>query len=355
MTQHNFSAGPAVLPVVVREKLSQALAPRTDGQPSIAEVSHRGPVFAAVAEELNERLRRLMGLVDDQHLLLLHGGANLQFAWLPMTVASGRIPAYLTSGYWGEKALAEARRIGPAEEVGSSKAIGFTDVPEMGHLPERCAYLHYTGNETIHGVQFERPPVAAVPLAADLSSEFLSRPYPYRELAFAYAGAQKNLGIPGLTVVVIRQDLLDRSPDTLPNYLDYRKWVNSNSMLNTPATLAWYTALETCRWIDSCGGLAFFQKRNRERAQRLYDVIDRSDFWSNPVAGHARSVINVPFFPADAKRSPDVVSKAESAGLLGLKGHRALGGLRASLYNALDNAAVEILIDFLGDYERRYG
>jgi len=354
VTQHNFSAGPAVLPPVVRAALSQSLAPDPDGLPSIAEVSHRGPAFAAVAEELSARLRQLMALGDDQHLLLLQGGANLQFAWLPMALAANRTPAYLTSGHWGEKALAEARRVGPAEEVGSSRDSGFTDLPEMGHLPGRCAYLHYTGNETIHGVQYEQPPAVAVPLAADLSSEFLSRPYPYRELAFAYAGAQKNLGIPGLTVVVIRQDLLDRIPDGLPAYLDYRRWIAADSMLNTPTTLAWFAALQTCRWIESCGGLAFFEQRNRQRAQRLYDFIDGSAYWSNPVAGHARSVMNVPFFPVDPSRTGDVVAKAEAEGLLGLKGHRALGGLRASLYNALDDAAVEILIDFLGEYERRH-
>lgn len=344
-----------MLPPVVRERLSEALALDPGGRPSIAEVSHRGPVFAAIAEELNDRLGQLMALNDDQHLLLLQGGANLQFAWLPMALAGDRTPAYLTSGHWGRKALAEAQRVGTAVEVGSSQDSGFTDLPELGHLPERCAYLHYTGNETIHGVQFERPPAAAVPLAADLSSEFLSRPYPYRDLGFAYAGAQKNLGIPGLTVVIVRQDLLDRIPDGLPAYLDYRKWIDADSMLNTPTTLAWFAALETCRWIEASGGLAFFENRNRDRAQRLYGFIDRSEFWSNPVAEQARSVMNVPFFPADLERSADVVSRAEEAGLLGLKGHRALGGLRASLYNAIDDAAVEILIDFLGDYERRYG
>ena len=355
MNQHNFSAGPAMLPRPVRDSLSQAFALDPGGRPSIAELSHRGPAFAAIAEELNARLRQLMGLGNDHHVLLLQGGANLQFAWLPMALAKDRTPAYLTSGHWGEKALAEARRIGPAEEVGSSKEIGYIDLPEMGHLPTGCAYLHYTGNETIHGVQFDRPPAVAVPLAADLSSEFLSRPYPYSELAFAYAGAQKNLGIAGLTVVVIRRDLLDRIPNDLPAYLDYRKWIDADSMLNTPATLAWFAALETCRWIEASGGLTFFGQRNRQRAKQLYDFIDGSGFWCNPVAEPARSVMNIPFFPVEGDRSADVVSKAAGEGLLGLKGHRALGGLRASLYNALDNAAVEILIDFLGDYERRYG
>jgi len=352
---HNFSAGPAMLPVVVRARLSEALAPSADGRPSIAECSHRGPEFGAVAEELLSRLRTLMQVGDDHVVLLLQGGANLQFAWLPMALARRRVPAYLTSGHWGEKALAEARRVGRAEEVGSSREGGFIDLPELGHLPEPCAYLHYTGNETIHGVQFQRPPAVAVPLAADLSSEFLSRPYPYRDLAFAYAGAQKNLGIPGLTVVLIRNDLLDRIPDDLPSYFDYRKWLPSDSMYNTPVTLAWVAALEICRWIEAEGGLAAFEQRNRTRAERLYAAIDGSDFWSNPVAEHARSVMNVPFFAPDESHGPRFVEQAEQAGLLGLKGHRALGGLRASLYNALDDAAVESLIEFLEHYERRFG
>ncbi|MGY6631861.1 MAG: 3-phosphoserine/phosphohydroxythreonine transaminase [Wenzhouxiangella sp.] len=352
---HNFSAGPAALPPLVRERLSEALKPSGDGQPSVAEISHRGARFGAIAEELVERLRRLMQLGDEHEILLLQGGANLQFAWLPMNLAAGRLAAYTLTGHWGEKALAEARRLGRAECVASSADGGFTDLPAIAALPPDCAYLHYTGNETIHGVQYPAPPQVSVPLAADLSSEFLSRPYPYADLGFAYAGAQKNLGIAGLTVVVIRRDLLERIPDNLPKYLDYRSWVDSASMFNTPATLSWYVALEVLRWIDSVGGLEALAQRNARRAQRLYQAIDDSDFWSNPVAGHCRSVMNVPFFAADDSQTQAAVQAAEAAGLLGLKGHRALGGLRASLYNAIDDDAVESLIDFLKEFERSRG
>lgn len=355
MTIRNFSAGPAMLPVEVRRRLSEALAVCPNGEPSVAEISHRGARFGEIAEELATRLRQLMAVTDDHEILLLHGGANLQFAWLPMNLAADRTPAYLLSGHWGEKALAEARRLGPAEVVGSAESNTYSDLPEIGHLPDRCAYLHYTGNETIHGVQYEQPPGVAVPLAADLSSEFLSRPYPYRELAFAYAGAQKNLGIAGLTIVLIRRDMLDRIPDGLPKYLDYRSWAASDSLFNTPVTLAWYVALEVCRWIEYSGGLEALGQRNRNRASRLYRVIDDSDFWSNPVAEHCRSVMNVPFFTPDEAHVPRFVAAAEQAGLVGLKGHRALGGLRASLYNALDDDAVENLIDFMRDYERTRG
>ena len=352
---HNFSAGPAMLPVEVRERLAEALAPGADGSPSIAEVSHRGPRFLALAEELFARLRDLMAVGDDHEILLLHGGANLQFAWLPMNLARDRTAAFVLTGHWGEKALAEAGRVTRTQVVGSSADIDFTDLPELGHLPGDTAYLHYTGNETIHGVQYIDPPQVGVPLAADLSSEFLSRPYPYRDLAFAYAGAQKNLGIAGMTVVLIRRDLLKRIPDDLPRYLDYRAWVETGSMFNTPVTFAWYAALEMLRWIERRGGLAAVAAANEAKAAALYTAIDQSRFFHNAVAEHCRSVMNVPFFLADDALTTRFVEEAERAGLSGLKGHRALGGLRASLYNAQTMDAVETLVDFMQEFERRHG
>lgn len=351
---HNFSAGPSALALPVREKLAEELAPAPDGRPSVAEISHRGKRFTALAEELEARLRDLMGVGGDHAVLLLPGGANLQFAWLPMNLAAGVTPGYLISGHWGLKALAEARRIGAAEVFGSSEEDGFRSLP-AGDVPDHFAYLHYTGNETIHGLQFAAPPESSVPLAADLSSEFLSRPYPYADLGFAYAGAQKNLGIAGLTVVMIRRDLLERIPDGLPRFLDYRTWVDSGSLYNTPATLAWYAALETLRWIEACGGLEAMAERNRAKAAHLYDAIDRSAFYRNPVDNEARSVMNVPFWTEQESQVPLFVAEAEAAGLLGLKGHRALGGLRASLYNALEMNAVDALVDFMRDFERRHG
>jgi len=195
----------------------------------------------------------------------------------------------------------------------------------------------------------------AVPLAADLSSEFLSRPYPYRDIAVSYAGAQKNLGIAGLTVVLVRRDLLERVPDRLPRFLDYRSWVDDFSLYNTPASLAWFAALEMLRWIERQGGLEVIAERNRAKADALYRAIDGSDFWHNPVAEHCRSVMNVPFWPASEALVPVFVDQAEAAGLQGLKGHRALGGLRASLYNAQTLEAVETLVDFMREFERRNG
>jgi len=352
---HNFSAGPAVLPWPVRERLAEAFALDTAHTPSIVEISHRGARFADVAERLEAGIRRLTGIGDDHAVLMLQGGAHLQFAMLPMNLARDRSAAFMLTGHWGEKAFAESARIVDSRVVASSAESGYRDIPKLGHLPPDCAYLHYTGNETIHGVQFPTPPVCGVPLAVDLSSEFLSRPYPYADLGLAYAGAQKNLGVAGLTVVLVRRDLLERVPDDLPQYLDYRAWAGSGSMKNTPCTFAWYVAAEVIDWIDSIGGLEAIEARNRDRAERLYAAIDGSAFYANRVDPDARSVMNVPFSLIDEDLTAVFVAAADAAGMPGLKGHRAVGGLRASLYNALDEHAVDDLIAFMQEFERNHG
>lgn len=351
----NFSAGPAALPDPVRERVAEAFRVPPDFAPSIAEVSHRGPEFMAVAERLQAGLRELTAVGDDHEILLYQGGAHLQFAMLPMNLARDRTAAYLVSGHWSEKAVAEARRVTTVEVAGDGADSGYRDLPEMGHLPADCAYLHYTGNETIHGVQYPEPPAAGVPLACDLSSEFLSRPYPHAELGLAYAGAQKNLGVSGLTVVIIRRDLFERIPDDLPAVLDYRTWAGTDSMQNTPCTFAWYVAAEMVDWIRGLGGLAALGERNAAKATRLYEAIDASDFYANPVDEACRSHMNVPFRIAEESLEPVFVAEAADAGMPGLKGHRAVGGLRASLYNALEPAAVDALVEFMADFQRRHG
>ena len=352
---HNFSAGPTALPKPVRERLAEAFALSHSGEPSIVEISHRGPRFGELAEQLEQGLHRLMGLGEEHVVLLMQGGAHLQFAMLPMNLAHQRKPAFAISGYWGEKAFAESARVVETRLAASNVDQNYTDLPELDHLPGDIAYLHYTGNETLQGVQYPQPPAAGVPLAADLSSEFLSRPYAYADLGMAYAGAQKNLGVAGLTVVVIRRDLLERIPDHLPKMLDYRSWVDSHSMYNTPCTFAWFVALETVRWIESNGGLEDFGARNQAKADTLYRAIDRSDFYHNPVHEEARSMMNVPFVLANDELTMAFVHQAEQAGMPGLKGHRAVGGLRASLYNALDIAAVNDLVGFMQEFERTHG
>ncbi|SRR6056297_1411395 len=352
---HNFSAGPAALPWPVREKLADEFGLTADHAPSVAEISHRGPRFKDIAERLETGIRRLAGLGEDHHVLLLQGGAHLQFAMLPMNLSRDRTAAFVLTGHWGEKAFAESARITESRVVASSADEDYHDIPELGHLPAGTAYLHYTGNETIHGVQYRQPPAAGVPLAVDLSSEFLSRPYPYADLGMAYAGAQKNVGVAGLTVVILRKDLVDRIPDDLPKYLDYRTWIDSGSMKNTPCTFAWYIAAEVVDWIEACGGLEALGTRNEAKAEKLYRAIDASDFYANPVADEARSIMNVPFVMADEALTPEFVKQAEAAGMPGLKGHRAVGGLRASLYNALGMDAVDTLVEFMREFERTNG
>lgn len=351
----NFSPGPAALPDAVRRIIAEDLSVPGDFAPSVMEISHRGGRFSDIAERLRSGLRRLTGLGDSHEILLLQGGAHLQFAMLPMNLARDRAAAYLVSGHWAEKAVAEAERVTRTVIAGTGRQSAYTALPELGHLPAATAYLHYTGNETVNGIQYPAPPAAGVPLAADLSSEFLSRPYPYAELGAAYAGAQKNLGIAGLCVVLLRKDLLERIPEDLPAYLDYRTWASTGSMFNTPCTFAWYVALHVVEWIENEGGLETMGRRNGAKADALYQAIDASDFYTCPVEPECRSMMNAIFRLPERGLEEEFAATAEAAGLSGLKGHRAVGGLRASLYNALTQEAVETLVEFMREFERRRG
>ena len=357
----NFSAGPSALPKVVRAGIAEALSLDRQGQPSVIELSHRGPQFGLIAEELEHRLHQLLGTKQTHQLLFLQGGASLQFAQFPLNFCGHKPPAFLVTGHWGEKAFAEAKRIGPAKLALSAKASGYTEAPSDMEALTDCAYLHFTGNETIHGVQYATPPrpSPSLPIVGDLSSEFLSKPYPYAQLDGFYAGAQKNLGVAGLTVVGLSLEWLsqaqeDRHPN-LPNILSYQAWIENQSMLNTPSGFAWWVAVLVLRWIESCGGLESIAKQNEKKANLLYGCIDGSDFYTNRVQSASRSVINIPFSTPDKGLDSQFVQQAEAQGLLGLKGHRAVGGLRASLYNAIDQSAVEVLVEFMREFERSHG
>jgi phosphoserine aminotransferase len=357
----NFSAGPSALPQSVRAALSEFLAPDTSGTPSLVEVSHRGMRFGEVAHELRQRLHALLGTQDTHELLFLQGGASMQFAQWPMNFGYVSPPAYVITGHWGEKAFAEAERLGSALVALSTSSSGYTVAPKQIPIAGPAAYLHYTGNETIHGVQYHMPPKPelAVPLVGDLSSEFLSKPYPYSALDGFYAGAQKNLGVAGLTIVGIRQSwLAERNVLAHPHLakiLDFSAWLENDSMLNTPCTFAWWVALLMLRWLESCGGLGAIEKTNLLKASLLYECIDSSGFYRNPVNDDARSTMNVPFWIHDSALEPVFVAQAEAHGLLGLKGHRAVGGLRASLYNAIDEGTVRELVEFMREFERIHG
>jgi phosphoserine aminotransferase len=347
---YNFAAGPGPLPDAVRHRVADLLAVPPDFTPSLLEVSHRGPRFTEVADALYTGLRGALGIGDSHEILLMSGGAQLQFALLPMNLAAARPAAYVESGYWSRLAIEQARAVADVRVVASGAANGFTDLPAIGDVPEDAAYLHYCGNETIHGLQFAAPPASPVPLVADLSSEILSRPYPFADLGVAYACAQKNLGIAGLTIVMIRRDLLERSPSVLPPMLNYRSWAAAGPMPNTPCGIAWLVTVEMLAWLQREGGVTVVAARNAAKAAALYACIDRHPCFVNRVAVAARSSMNVVFRLADQSRERDLLHEAAAAGLVGLEGHRAVGGIRVSLYNAVPMVAVETLVHFLDDF-----
>lgn len=356
---HNFSAGPAALPEEVLREAQEELLEWRGERASVLELSHRGKAFVRLAEEAEASLRRLLQVPDDYAVLFLQGGATLHFALIPMNFAAGAVSDYVLTGHWSEKAFKEGGRIGTARVAASAAESRYTTVPPLSawDLDPRAAYLHLTPNETIHGVEFhDFPDPGPVPVVADMSSTLLSRPLDVRRYGLIYAGAQKNIGPAGLVVLIVRRDLLGRCPPTLPDILSYRRHAEEGSMLNTPPTFAWYLAGKVFAWIERAGGLPEMERRNRLKAELLYRAIDGSGgFYRNPVEPAFRSWMNVPFTLADPALDEPFLREAERHRLLALKGHRAVGGMRASLYNAVPVAAVEALTEFMGDFARRHG
>ena len=355
----NFSAGPAALPLEVLEQIKADLPDWAGNGMSVMELSHRSKAFIGVAEKAEADLRELLAIPDDYAVLFLQGGATLQFAQLPMNLAaSGQAVDYLVTGSWSKKAAKEAGILRPTTVVADGAESKYTDVPERDtwKLNARAAYFHYCPNETIGGVEFHEPPdVGDVPLVADMSSTILSRPVDVKKFGVIYAGAQKNIGPAGLVILVIRRDLLDRTPDGVPNIMTYKAHAEAGSMLNTPPTFAWYVAGLVFEWLKRQGGLAAMAEVNRRKAAKLYAAIDGSAFYANPVAVPYRSWMNVPFTLARPELDAEFLSQSQAAGLTNLKGHRSVGGMRASIYNAVSESAVDTLIDFMADFEKRQG
>ena len=352
----NFSAGPAALPEAVLEAARDELLDHGGLGASVMEISHRSPAFDQIAESSEARLRRLMGLDEQWTVLFLAGGATQQFSVIPRALARSDLPgAYEVHGHWGRKALRIAREIGPAVCVAESAPEEGIRPPESWDLPDRAAYLHLTSNETIEGVQFPVLPSAPWPLVVDMSSDILSRRFDLADIGVIYASAQKNLGPAGITVVVVRQDVMARVQDGLPQLLDWRAQAAAGSRLNTPATFSWYLLERVLAWLESEGGVAAIESINQRKADLLYAAIDGSDYYRNDIPGAVRSRMNVPFHLADESQTGRFVADAEAAGLLGLKGHRAVGGLRASRYNAVPESGVERLVAFMSEFERRNG
>ena len=351
----NFSPGPAVLPLDVLEQAQAEMLDWHGTGMSVMEMSHRGTAFIGIAEQAEADLRELLAIPANYKVLFLQGGATTQFAAVPLNLsAAGQAADYVNTGVWSKKAIAEAKRhVGV--RVAADAGEPYCSLPSAGSWRRSAdaAYLHYTPNETIGGVEFHTvPDDGGIPLVADMSSTLLSRPLDVSRFGLIYAGAQKNIGPAGLTVVIVRDDLLGRARPGTPAVLDYAAMAKEGSMLNTPPTYTWYLAGLVFQWLKGQGGLAAMGERNREKARALYGAIDRSQLYANPVADNARSWMNVPFTLARPELDKAFVSGATEAGLVTLEGHRSVGGMRASLYNAMPMAGVEALLRFMDDFER---
>jgi len=357
----NFSAGPAALPPAVLERAQRELLDWNGSGASVMEQSHRGKRFIAMAAQAEADLRALMEVPADYAVLFLQGGATQHFAQIPMNLAGPDDGAdYIVSGHWSAKAASEAGAYVRVNVAASSAADDYLKLPprDSWRLDPRAAYVHYTPNETIHGVEFHDVPDVgdAVPLVADLSSNILSGPLDVSRFGLIYAGAQKNIGPSGLVVMIIRRDLLQRAGRPMARIFRYAEHAAADSMLNTPNTWGWYLAGLTFQWLLEQGGVAAMADLNRAKAGLLYGAIDGSDgYYRNPVDPAARSRMNVRFDLHDTALDAAFLQESEAAGLLALKGHKALGGMRASLYNAVPLAAVEALVEFMGDFSRRHG
>ena len=356
---YNFGAGPAMLPTEVMLELREELLDYRGLRQSVMEMGHRTPMFEPIAAAAEADLRSLMGISADYAVLFLQGGAATQFGMVPVNLAPapGGKADYAVTGHWSNRAWQEGRKLTDANLAMDAKDSNYMDIPPVSSwkIRQDAAYLHYTVNETIGGVEFPDIPDAGVPLAADMTSMILSRPVDVDRYALIYAAAQKNLGIAGLTVVIVRRDALRAPAAGIPTMLDYRAHIEQHSMLNTPSVYPWYVCGKMLQWIKREGGAAAMAVRNQRKAGLLYACVDKTGFYVNKIAKPVRSVMNVPFNCADKALEDAFLEEAEAAGLLNLKGHRFAGGMRASLYNAMPEEGVQALVDFMQDFERRHG
>jgi phosphoserine aminotransferase len=354
----NFSAGPSMLPEAV---LQQAQAEMLDWHGtgmSVMEMSHRGTEFMSIAEQMKQDLIDLMGIPANYKVLFLQGGATGQFSFIPQNILRGKTKAcYLDTGAWSSKALKDAKAYCDVIVSASSKDKNYTYIPAASDwkLDAEAGYLHYTSNETIHGVEFnEVPDSQGLPLVCDMSSNILSRPVDVSRYGIIYAGSQKNMGPAGVTVVIVRDDLMGEVAAGLPEVFNYEVQAKNDSMLNTPATYSWYLMGLVLQWLKQQGGVAAIEQHNIAKAARLYAAVDNSSLYFNPVEKSSRSRMNVPFILKDEALDKAFVKESEAQGLLALKGHRSVGGMRASIYNAMPDAGVDALISFMAEFERTH-
>jgi phosphoserine aminotransferase len=354
----NFAAGPAALPLEVLQQVREELIDWEHSGSSVMEVSHRSKAFIAVAEQAEADLRSLLDVPSAYQVLFLQGGASALFSAIPLNLSrSDSCVDYINTGSWSKKALAEAQRYCRVNVAADAADSHYTDIPPQRDwkLTSGAAYLHYTPNETIDGVEFPFVPQLEAPLVADMSSTLLSRPIEVQRFGLIYAGAQKNIGPAGLCVLIVRADLIGRARPETPTVWNFKTVAEAGSMLNTPPTFAWYCAGLVFKWLQRQGGLAAMAQRNRAKAELLYRTIDGSGFYRNPVAPSCRSWMNVPFTLSKPALDASFLSEARAAGLTNLEGHRSVGGMRASLYNAMPLEGVTALTDFMREFARRHG
>lgn len=355
----NFSAGPAVLPEPVLKKAQADLFALPGVGMSVLEISHRSAAFEQIIKEAEEDLRKLIGIPDNYKVLFLQGGASLQFTMVPMNLLpKGASADYILTGSWGQGALKEAKKLGAVREAATTADTNFNRLPQAADikLDPQAAYVHFTSNETIFGVEFQEEPVSSdIPLVCDMSSNFISRPIDVAKYGLIYAGAQKNAGPAGATIVIVRDDLLERSPEGIPAMLDYKNLAKNGSMYNTPPCFAIYICGLVFKWaLNDMGGLEKIAAANQEKASLLYKAIDASDgYYRGHAESNCRSLMNVTFRLPSEELEKKFIKEATAAGLDGLKGHRSVGGLRASIYNAFPKAGVEKLVEFMADFQKQ--
>ena len=355
---YNFSAGPAMLPRQVLERVQQELLEYNSAKASVMEISHRGVDFMEIAQKSEQDLRDLMSIPSNYKVLFLQGGASAQFSMVPINLLRGKTKAnYAHTGHWSKKAIAEGSRYCDVNVCVDSSKNKYTDIEDFQNwkIDLDGAYLHYTPNETIAGLEFDYTPELDIPLVADMSSTILSREIDVSKYGVIYAGAQKNIGPAGLTIVVVREDLIGKVVKGQPVMFDYSTQANNDSMFNTPASLSWYIAGCVFEWIKEQGGLSVMAKINHAKAKTLYEAIDNSDFYYNPVSIKYRSWMNVPFLLVDDSLNELFLERSLEANLLTLKGHRSVGGMRASIYNAMPQEGVDALVNFMNDFEKDFG
>jgi len=355
MKKHNFNAGPSILPRIAIENTAKAILDLNESGLSILEISHRSKDFQAIIDEAVDLFKELLNIPEGYHVLFLGGGASTQFCMIPYNLMN-KGAAYLETGVWAKKAIKEAKLFGEVKVVGSSADKNFSYIPKNYEIPADADYFHITSNNTIYGTEIHDDPNSPVPMIADMSSDIFSRPVDVSKYAIIYGGAQKNAGPAGVTFVIIREDILGKVERAIPSMLNYKIHIENGSMFNTPPCLPIFTVKETLKWVKELGGVAAMKKLNSEKANLLYNAIDNSKMFVGTAEKESRSVMNICFVMKEQykEKEADFIAFAQSKGMIGLKGHRSVGGFRASVYNAMPKESVQALIEVMNEYEKMH-